>query len=81
VEHMEYQDKLLWLADRLRNKSNPRDQGWKALAKALGLGSQSHLKERINRKSFTTEQDLAAQMLMTRLKRSEKLKSISYTIQ
>ncbi len=78
---MEYQDKLLWLADRLRNKSNPRDQGWKALAKALGLGSQSHLKERINRKSFTTEQDLAAQMLMTRLKRSEKLKSISYTIQ
>ena len=78
---MEYQDKLRWLADRLRDESNPRDQGWKALAKALGLGSQSHLKERINRKSFTTEQDLAAQMLMARLKRSEKLDRLSYTIQ
>ena len=78
---MEYQDKLRWLADRLRDESNPRDQGWKALAKALGLGSQSHLKERINRKSFTTEQDLAAQMLMARIKRSEKLDKFTYVIQ
>ena len=78
---MEYQDKLRWLADRLRDESNPRDQGWKALAKALGLGSSSHLKARIKKKRFTTEQDLAAQMLMSRLKRSEKLDRLSYTIQ
>ena len=48
---MKYQDKLLWLADRLRDESNPHDQG------------------------------LAAQMLMARLKRSEKLDRLSYTIQ
>tara|TARA_R110002020_G_scaffold11583_2_gene43394 strand:+ start:2488 stop:2724 length:237 start_codon:yes stop_codon:yes gene_type:complete len=78
---MEYQDKLLWLAYHLKDKKNPRDQGWKALTKALGLGSQSHLKARINKESFTTEQDLAAQMLMARLKRSEKLDSLSFTIQ
>ena len=52
---MEYQDKLLWLAYHFKDKKNPRDQGWKALTKALGLGSQSHLKARINKKSFTTE--------------------------
>ena len=45
---MIYQDKLRWLADQLKDKANPRDQGWKALSKALGLGSSSHLKARIN---------------------------------
>ena len=78
---MNYPDKLLWLAYHLKDKKNPRDQGWKALTKALGLGSQSHLKARITRESFTTEQDLAAQMLINRLQRSEKLDSISYIIQ
>ena len=77
---MEYQDKLLWLAYHFKDKKNQRDQVCKALTKALGLGSQSHLKARINKKSFTTEQDLAAQMLITRVKRSEKLDSLSYTI-
>ena len=78
---MEYKDKLLWLANKLRDESNPHDQGWTALAKALGLGSSSHLKDRLKKKRFTTEQDLAAQMLMARLKRSEKLDRLSYTIQ
>ena len=61
---MEYKDKLIWLADKLKDQSNPNDQGWRALARALGLGSSSHLKARLNKKKFTTEQDLAAQMLM-----------------
>ena len=78
---MEYKDKLIWLAEKLKDESNPSDQGWTALAKALGLGSSSHLKGRLKKKRFTTEQDLAAQMLMSRLKRSEKLDRLSYTIQ
>ena len=78
---MEYKDKLIWLAEKLKDESNPSDQGWTALAKALGLGSSSHLKARIKKKRFTTEQDLAAQMLIARLKRSEKLDRLSYTIQ
>ena len=78
---MKYQDKLLWLANKLRDESNPNDQGWKALSKALGLGSSSHLKARINKKNFTIEQDLAAQMLMARIERSKKLDRLSYTIQ
>ena len=78
---MKYQDKLLWLANKLRDEANPNDQGWKALSKALGLGSSSHLKERITKEKFTIEQDLAAQMLMARLKHSEKLDRFSYTIQ
>ena len=78
---MIYQDKLRWLADQLKDKANPRDQGWKALSKALGLGSSSHLKARINKKNFTIEKDLAAQMLMARIERSKKLDRLSYTIQ
>ena len=78
---MIYQDKLRWLADQLKDETNPRDQGWKALSKALGLGSSSHLKARLNKKKFTTEQDLAAQMVMARIKRSEKLDKFTYVIQ
>jgi hypothetical protein len=78
---MEYKDKLIWLADKLKDQSNPNDQGWRALARALGLGSSSHLKARINKKNFTIEQDLAAQMLMARIERSKKLDRLSYTIQ
>ena len=78
---MIYQDKLRWLADQLKDETNPRDQGWNALSKALGLGSSSHLKARINKKNFTIEQDLAAQMLMARIERSKKLDRLSYTIQ
>jgi hypothetical protein len=78
---MEYKDKLIWLANKLKDQSNPNDQGWRALARALGLGSSSHLKARLNKKKFTTEQDLAAQMLMARIKRSEKLDKFTYVIQ
>ena len=53
-----------------------------ALNYAKNVQSESNnLKARLNKKKFTTEQDLAAQMLMARIKRSEKLDKFTYVIQ
>ena len=75
-----YEDKINYLRARVKSNKDASDQGWRAVSRLLGLGGHCVLKNRIIKKQYKKEWDLAADSLINSLHNSDQLDKFSHVL-
>ena len=79
-KYLTYEDKINYLRARVKSNKDASDQGWRAVSRLLGLGGHCVLKNRIIKKQYKKERDLAADSLINSLHNSDQLDKFSHVL-
>ena len=79
-KYLTYEDKINYLRARVKSNKDAIDQGWRAVSRLLGLGGHCVLKNRIIKKQYKKEWDLAADSLINSLHNSDQLDKFSHVL-
>ena len=79
-KYLTYEDKINYLRARVKSNKDSNDQGWRAVSRLLGLGGHCVLKNRIIKKQYKKEWDLAADSLINSLHNSDQLDKFSHVL-
>jgi len=79
-KYLTYEDKINYLRARVKSNKAHNDQGWTAVSALLGLGGHCVLKERIVKKQYKKEWDLAADFLISSLHNADELSRFTHIV-
>ena len=79
-KYLTYEDKINYLRARVKSNKVHNDQGWSAVSGLLGLGGHCVLKERIVKKKYKKEWDLAADSLINSLHNADHLSKFTHVV-
>ena len=79
-KYLTYEDKINYLRARVKSNKDSNDQGWRAVSRLLGLGGRCVLKNRIIKKQYKKEWDLAADSLINSLHNADQLDKFSHVL-
>lgn len=79
-KYLSYEDKINYLRARVKSNKVHNDEGWRAVSELLGLGGHCALKNRIIKKQYKKEWDLAADSLINSLHNADQLDKFSHVL-